>query len=314
MKTDIYNSEVELIGNKNFHNIHPNKMLNKWVNRPKATRVAPPMKNALGIQTGNNVRIDKEPIQSIGYVWAAGNDVYHCPQNTAILSHPFYNSNGWSIAPTNFLKSMTVMGVRRVIQMTWINERDQFYIPDETVEGFRQFQHDCIIYSLFNGQNYTSSLPDIQYDGKTYDIKNQFTWFPKELIANHQFSSMALSTSANRDIKERFVQKYIEKHLHEFTPQSLRVLELGRQLVDLTMKYRSSSDPKYHLTTRWDAGWYQIRMGILHDKNIKLYDTTTSVYEEFKKEYETLRNLLRTKVYEYKFLDEEYIIPSTEIG
>jgi len=303
MQIDIYNADVENIGTKEFRDPDPSIMLNKWVNRPKATIVSPPLKNALEIQSGK-IYSDKTTKYSMGYMVSHCNDIYNSQQKVLILSLPYYQNLGWSITPTNFLNSLTVMAVRRLVTMSWINERDQFYIPDTTLPDFDQFQHDCIIYSLFNGQNYTSSIPDIIYKTISYDIKNQFTWFPKDLIANHPLATMALSSSASRTIKERFTQKYIEKHRAQFSDDALEILELARQLIDVTMQYRSSAPPKYHLTDRWDAGWHQLRMGILHDKNIKLDPATTKLYADFKIKYKELRDRLRPKIYEYGFLDD----------
>ena len=42
---------------------------------------------------------------------------------------------------------------RLVIVPTWLNDRDQFLWPEDSWKADREFQLDCVVYTLFHGQN-----------------------------------------------------------------------------------------------------------------------------------------------------------------
>lgn len=57
------------------------------------------------------------------------------------------------------LSSITVyFSVRHCIESEWVNDRDQYQYPEASWEGDLEFQSDCLVYTLFHGQNRISAL------------------------------------------------------------------------------------------------------------------------------------------------------------
>ena len=50
------------------------------------------------------------------------------------------------------------MSIRETVNANWINDRDQYLVPIPTWEDDKEFQNNCLIYSLFSGQNRIQSL------------------------------------------------------------------------------------------------------------------------------------------------------------
>ena len=61
------------------------------------------------------------------------------------------------ITEKNLMQSIIYFAVRMCIEPTWLNDRDQFLFPNDGWQSDREFQGDCLIYTLFHGQNRISS-------------------------------------------------------------------------------------------------------------------------------------------------------------
>ena len=100
------------------------------------------------------------------------NDMQH--QNGVFMVSSYYRSetNTFSIVPENFEKSAVTLSVRWLPPSTWLNNRDQFQQPNRELP--EDFITDCAVWDLFHSSNSTSSLKDVECEGKTYQIRNQF--------------------------------------------------------------------------------------------------------------------------------------------
>lgn len=66
---------------------------------------------------------------------------------------------GAYIYDSNLVPYCVAFAVRLAISADWLNDRDQFMVPKSSWEADAVFQIDCLIYTLFHGQNrITSSL------------------------------------------------------------------------------------------------------------------------------------------------------------
>ena len=63
-----------------------------------------------------------------------------------------------------------------------MQNNDEYLVPNESNEHYNEFVNDSIIYSLFQSKSNQSSLRNIDYKGKKYDIKNEFFWLSKKTI------------------------------------------------------------------------------------------------------------------------------------
>ena len=87
---------------------------------------------------------------TIGSIGLYGSDFQHS-KYIAILSTP---PNRWTyIFDNNLIPTCIYLSVRHCIEATWINDRDQFLYPRDTWQADREFQTDCLAFTLFHGQN-----------------------------------------------------------------------------------------------------------------------------------------------------------------
>ena len=223
-------------------------------------------------------------------------------QRCAIM--PSRSNANWSIIDVtcdNFDKIMSFFAARRMIVPTWINSKDEYMIPNTEHPLYEQWQSDCIVYSLFNTASNQSSLRNIDYNNKTWNIQNEFFWMPVKEISNLAgglYNKEDTNTAIEDDIeafgKERFVYKKLQTVT--LSPDAQAVLDKATELVKTSFMYRKEFNQKhheYHINT-WDAGWYQIK-GML-----KEYDHQG--LKEFNNLYKQLEDRMRPLVYELGFL------------
>ena len=106
-------------------------VLNKWASKPKATVPAPSLSSALVVS--DNGDCEKLAVGSLGYLHSVASEVQHAQQSTALFNAAFSASHGWSITPDNFKKSMAIFAVRKAVKKTWMNDYDQFTVPDHSL-------------------------------------------------------------------------------------------------------------------------------------------------------------------------------------
>ena len=67
------------------------------------------------------------------------------------------------ITPKNVVEMCMYNSIRHCIDDTWINDRDIFHSPNDSWRGDRQFQHDCLIYTLFHNSNNIRSAAGVNH-------------------------------------------------------------------------------------------------------------------------------------------------------
>ncbi len=84
------------------------------------------------------------------------------------------------VSKTNLIVASIYLSVRHAIEATWLNDRDQFLYPNDGWQQDTAFQHDCLAYALFHGQNSISTSDGINH------------WIPfteQEVNAQEKFTS-----------------------------------------------------------------------------------------------------------------------------
>lgn len=272
--------------------------MNKWIKRPKATEPALPMVSWYPKLTGKVV-LSTQPPCAIGFLENVSNDVQHSAGNrltSAVLAY----GHGFSITPDNFLESLVVMACRKLVKPTWLNDRDEFNVPLLDHPAYPQFALDCVIYALFNGANYASSLDPVEYKGRTFELRNQFFWLTADFFKQITGLPQKIAARAKDD---PFVAKWLKGKT--FSPDAETVLDAATQMVVTSAGKRGAADPKYQLH-RWDAGWYQIKFG-LFAKDVKFTPTPemTEAKTAFDTAYDKLKERMRPMLYELDVLPAE---------
>ena len=100
----------------------------------------------------------------LGYLVCNGNDFQH-QNEIAILSKKSNETSTFfkPITPINILQSCIYLAVRHCIEATWLNDRDQFLYPNDGWKDDKEFQANCLVYTLFHGQNRISAQQGINH-------------------------------------------------------------------------------------------------------------------------------------------------------
>jgi len=293
--------EIEYLFDKGVYNLDGEKEASKWIReeiKGLKTFDLPNLTSAIISKDSGTVR-GRTIANSLGYLLSQANNIYENLSGVSMLTSPSSKGHGLSITKQNYLKTSTLFTARKSIKPDWINQKDEYMAPNESHPLWQQFQHDSIVYSLFNTSSNQSSLRQIDYKGKKWDIKNEFFWISKQEmmdLAEKNFFDDVYRDA--RSSEERYVYKLLYKEgiYEKLSPDAKEVLDLATELVKLTFNFRTSlhsEHPEYHLNT-WDAGWYQIKLLLKQFYPDKL--------KHFTKKYKELEDRMRPLVYELGFL------------
>lgn len=304
MKND--NNGVTEICKKTLYNNDSKMDCNKWIQEPlKDTKKT---KDAIYISSALNVQKTKAHnavvVDSIGGFSSDTAVVGLNTQYTSLGSAMFGAAKSKNVNRLNYDRVVSFFTARRLITGTyanWINDKDKYMIPNTDDSRYNQWLVDCIVYSLFNVCSYQSSLRNIEYNGKQWDIQNEFFWMSAKDIADMatgRTSPEDINNDVCDDIENFGDNRFVYKKLQTVTlsPDAQAVLDKATELVKSSFKYRkqfNQEHPEYHINT-WDAGWYQIK-GML-----KQYDPEG--LKQFNELYKQLEDRMRPLVYELGFL------------
>ena len=295
---DNIDGEIKVVGEKTIYNIDSEKTAKDWQKEPiKGIKVVekPTMSSALIIKEGKNCNT-KIADNALGCYLNVANNVEHNATFVALYSSAdSSNANGISILSENFDRVMANFASRKLIDCTWVNSKDEYLAPNEEHPNYNEFVNDSIIYSLFHSASNQSSLRQIDYKGKKWDIKNEFFFMSKAAI-------MELAGENNFDFTYNDANVSNEKYVYtklqgvELSNEAKKVLDKAIDLTKVSFKYRelfNEEHPEYQIMN-WDCGWYQIK-GMLKE-------FMPDALKEFNELYKKLADKMRPMVYELGFL------------
>lgn len=292
-------------GDKTLYN-SIGKELNKYVRKMKSnekeTVELAPLTSAIRVKKGEEVRAGKLEKDFLGYMFNVANNVKHNGTDVSILTSVFPAGNGIKLDRNNFNIAMNLFSVRRMITgsyANWVNWYDEYLVPNFENGKYGIWSNDTVVYSLFDSKSNQSSLRNVDYKDKKWNIKNEFFFMSndemKTLADDHDFLEMY--NDANHFNKDRHVYNLLVDM--ELSDDAGGILESARELVRKSMVYRKESHqlrPEYHLNA-WDSGWYQLRKGILEH-----YPELNEELKEFREKFRVFEDRMREGVYEFGFL------------
>jgi hypothetical protein len=295
--------EINLVtyGTKILYNTDRFNQASNWVRediKGLKTSDAPQASSAVVIKPKGIGTIIKD---SLGYLYNNSNNVSKNNQSVGFFSSCMSAGHGLSVVTKNFFKCVNLFTSRRLISgqyANWVNWNDEYLKPNEEHEEYQQFTYDSIIYSLFESKSNQSSLRQITYKEKLWDIKNEFFWMSKEDMLNlaNENSYSDLYNDARTD-SDRYVYKLLfgEERIYEnLSPDAKLVLDKATELVKKSMSMREVfANDENHLKS-WDAGYAQLK---LLWKQYYAED-----FKEFRELYKNLEDRMRPLVYELGFL------------
>lgn len=284
INAEVLDKNANPIGEKAFHNLASSTHLNGWIPRLKTNCTNIPLKNAVTSQDGK-VKVSSWINEAIGYLYCNSNDLQHSSQQTALFSSVYNGGNGFYVTQDNLWKIAVIFTVRRLIKPTWLNDRDQFLQPTQTLS--EEFKTDCLIWMLFNGSNVSASANDLEWNGKKWSIVNHFIPF----------------TEAEVNAPDRFESDFMVQYLADKTlsTEATAVLDAGRKLWQAYFAHTDVRTVRDEFKlNRADVGWYQIR-NALKARNAS-GDTIPVDFKPFENAYKILSDKLRPMVFELGFL------------
>jgi hypothetical protein len=289
---------VETFGEKVLYNLDGKVPASKWVRQEikgMKTHDAPQIASALKVkQNGRGASVSEH----VGYLVSVADNVYKSSTDVFIVSECSSTANGLSVIPANFRKVCSLFTARRTITgkyVTWVNQKDEYIAPNEQHPDYSQWNTDAIVYSLFNTASNQSSLRNISYKGKTYQIHNEWFWLSRKAILDlaNKHHNDAVYQDARTD-KDRFV--YTTLQSTSLSPDAKAVLDKATELLEKTFEYRemaADEHPEWCIQT-WDASWYQVKL------LLKQY--LPADLKAFQVLYRQLEDRLREGVYDLGFL------------
>ena len=254
LEVTVLDDDTSKIGRKLLVSEHRDRFLSKWIDRPEATKTFPPLGSAISVKGGNTDVRDRIAENFLASLMCNGNDVQH-HNNVALLSGPYVSAGALSVTPENFDKAMVIHAVRKNVKKTWLNDRDQFLLPESKPNV--AFIRQCVVWSLFTDSNQTASLRDVAYKGETYQIANHFFPFKIALVKKWELSDSDIARSFKQDSEDRFMANWLAAQKLDARCEEL--LAVAREIYKSFFKHFKDLPTAAYKIEHWDAGWWQIK-------------------------------------------------------
>lgn len=291
--TDVFDAKGKSLGNKTLIAYDSFHSINDWI-----------------ISTRN-----RDGEQNIGFMSAKGNDFQNTNYIYIIndkkqLPHP----RGTWITTKNITEISIYLAVRHGVEATWLNDRDQFLYPNDEWKSDRDFQNNCLVFTLFSNSNNIQSQHGTNY------------WIPfseEEVGAQDNFESHFMYDFIMGKVKEEKPQQegtiqdlFAEQEPQttdgnsftpteplEFSQEAQAVLDAGRELWRYYHK-QAGANP--------NASYYDIKMHFQGTKTIKSGKvqmnstsedaTYNALLADLRQSMKLLAAHIEPKVYDYGFL------------
>lgn len=297
---DNVEGEIEVVGNKVVYNTDGLMSGGEWLRienkQSKAKKVLMPhFSSPLKVVEKENQTLLEG---SLGSVCCLSNNVDKNTQGVAIFSSIQTQGTACisnSITKDNFDKCTALFSARKLIEKNWVNSKDEYLAPNEENEHYNEFVNDSIVYSLFHSASNQSSLRQVEYKGKNWDIKNEFFFMPKnEVMELANENNLDFTYNDARVSNDRYV--YTKLQEIELSQEAKAVLDKAIELTRMSFKYRelfNDEHPEYQILN-WDASYYQLKA--------MWKEFMPNELKEFNELYKKLANKMRPMVYELGFL------------
>ncbi len=256
-----------------------------------------------------------KPHEFIGNIHSNGNDFQH--QNDVFIdndtSKKTFGGLHLIVTPQNLIITSILFVVRKIVPATWLNDRDQFLYPNKKWENDKEFQNDCLAYTLFSnniqrqyGTNHWIPFTESEVNAREKFESNFMNKFiDGKKILSKQPTQQKIEISKEKGKKDKKLEKL------EFSPEAKAVFDAGREL----WKYYHTNFAKVlnfgkvtHAEYNVNASLYDIRAyfqgrnesGKMNNKSED--ETYTNLIANLRDYLKTLAQKIEPKVYEYEFL------------
>lgn len=289
LKRRVGDSRIETFDTKDLYAAE-DKHAGLWfreLTRGLRTERVLPLSSGEGVHKSKSVSLVE---RSLVALYASGNNLSDSHQGVYLMSSGVARAGGQQgVTPENWDRMIAYFSARKLIKGNWINDKDEFLIPDVDALGYEEWLSDCHIYTWLHPFNYCASLRGMEYKGRVWNLTNHFFWrvdLPEDLVEDYE-----------ENPPHYIVEKPYSAFLGSEPPMKgaffasrlggLGLSERGERLLSMVNSIWESNHDE-----RWDAGIYQLRRKW---RGLGLWG---SVRDEWKK----LEEDLRDGVYQFGFL------------
>ena len=243
----------------------------------------------------------------IGFMGNPSPDFQHCSQLYIANKKGIEHFNFYHIVAENLLAGCIYLAVRFCIPANWDNDRDQFLYPNDGWASDTEFQNDCLVFTLFHGQNRISSSEGVNH------------WIPfseEEVGAQDAFKSHFMHDFIRGKLPKAEATAESQLQIFNidtprprtgeplaFSPEATAAMDAGRALWQYYHRQPGALP---------DASLYDIRLhfqGVKTSKSGKTQmntissdDTYTALIKDLRARVAALARKIKPKVYAYGFL------------
>lgn len=318
---DMVGETIVSTGVKEMYNAD-GRTASEWVSAlsPASTALdTPKFSSGLSVREveGNNRGVST---QSLGVLCNKGNNLMKSATDVYLLSGKPTDKGHCNFDLTEgegWRRAIALYAARKLVGGTWVNDKDEYLAPNTSHPDYDQWVDDCHIYALLHPSNNMTSMRDVEYKGKKWNIHNHFFWRTRQ----EAISDYGMTNSLYRDAQAHPIPYTAEEkgsiEGESVTPAwklngdpyfshvlpTLNLSPLAREVFnDLnalylkTIPYREAcGDESLHLKA-WDAGVYQMK---------KLWNEEPALkadWEALNKKHKLLASQLEGGVYTFGFL------------
>ena len=294
IEADVYNSTGKLIGTKNIFVEQDFKSINDWMisTRKRSGNLQLAWMSARGCDM---------QVQNYNFL----------VNDTSNIPHP----RGSWITDKNLIEGCIYIAVYQTIEHNWLNDRDQFFHPNEGWKTDYEFQLDCLAYTLFHGQNRISSEQGtnhwIPFTEQELNAPDNFqSHFMSDFIRDflkgkHTIASSEAPTLFDTD-SSSVLADIPESDTPAFSAEATEVMEAGKALWHYYLHHKDGE--LYGAAPNINASFYDIR-AYFQGRNEKgkmnsesSDEKYTALIKDLRAKQKTLAARIAEKVYEYGFL------------
>ncbi len=285
VEADVYNRDGEQVETKHYQAYRKKDYINNFISIYKNDGTG-----AVGFLDG----INSNDFQHNNYVY-----IVNTKSQVA-------NPRGIWINKKNLIPCCIYISVRKVIEATWLNDRDQFLNPSGDWQSDYEFQIDCLVFALFinnirSTQGINHWIPFSEQEVGAQD--NYHSHFLIEFLKNESLTDNQKENQFSLFEQTQQEEKVHARPLDNLSNEAKAVMDAGR---DLWSYYHSkeNSNP--------NASYYDIRLyfqGTKVSKSGKEQMNTESSDDRYTNLNNNLKQAMRQlaahiepKVYQYGFL------------
>ena len=317
LRFDVFDESLQKVGVKDYIPYPQNvKKLKEYIDKEclKKLKKVPtvPLKNDHQVYDKGEPYIDYMHEGGLGYLRTISNDVQNSSAKLMLLSRPYGgdNHNGLTIVPSNFENCLFVYGVRKSIKCNWLNDKDEFLIPEHIVNSnaFTTFKKKAALYSILDG-GYTSALGEVKYKRVKERVFNEFFALDLKFLKKQRNISIG-------DIPEKdpFAASWIKSNKQYFNLTCQKALDAYEDFIVASFESGNRSlASKERFLNMPDASPRQLLNGLYALNEHKLSKKESEALKNYKEALQELRIEVEKDVYNLGVLANSKVFEDEEI-